>query len=71
MDIHRCHTSAAITVPNGGQGGFKTKLKELGVDGFRDSMMYLERRIKPTLDKLTGVSGRVYVVQQDPIAQGC
>ena len=64
MTIGREGAGAAVTVPNGVKGGFRTKLKEEGVEGFWDLMTDLEKRLRPVINKSTGAKPMVYVVQR-------
>jgi len=54
---------AAITVPNGVKGGFRTKLQEMGPKGFRELIADIEKRLRP-LVRQTNAKPVVYVVQR-------
>lgn len=42
----QCAT-AAVTVPNGVRGGFRTKLKQAGPEGFRSLISGIEKKLRP------------------------
>ena len=45
---------AAVTIPNGISGGFKSRLKELGIEGFLDLIATIEKQTRPLLEKSAG-----------------
>lgn len=55
---------AAVTIPNGVRGGFRTQLKEVGEDGFVDLLRTIERRLRPTLKRSTGSKCMLYALQR-------
>lgn len=55
---------AAATVPNGISGGFRTSLKELGVDGFLELVAEIEKRIHPIIKSSRGSRAIVYATQR-------
>jgi hypothetical protein len=62
---------AAVTVPNGVKGGFRTKLKEGGVEGFRSLVEGLERSLRHAkrVQKSKGVKPFLYVHQRHFLSQ--
>lgn len=55
---------AAATVPNGISGGFRTSLKELGVDGFLELVAGIEKRIRPIIKSSRGSRAIFYATQR-------
>ncbi len=54
----------AITVPHAVRGGFRTKLKRVGEDGFFEMIGDIGRRLRPVLRKSKGSTARVYALQR-------
>lgn len=54
----------AITVPHGIKGGFKNKLKNIGVDGFKDLLERVEKNLRRPVKKAPGTKPLVYVIQR-------
>ena len=55
---------AAMTVPNGVKGGFRTKLERVGIEGFRSLVATLELGLRPTVLKSKGAKPFLYVTQR-------
>lgn len=55
---------AAVTVPNGVKGGFRTKLKKVGIAGFRSLIRTLEVALRPTVMKSKGAKPFICVNQR-------
>lgn len=64
MAAQRSHAIAAITIPNGIAGGFKSRLRELGQKGFRDLVTSLEKRVRPVVKRSTDAKPMIYVSQR-------
>lgn len=64
MNISRHRAHAAITVPNGIKGGFRTKLKSLGRSGFVEMMLSIEERTRRVVKRSTGAAPFAYVLQR-------
>lgn len=64
MVITADHASAAITVPNGVKGGFKTKLKERGAEGFMELLHEISENTRPILRDVSEASASVHAVQR-------
>lgn len=56
--------AAGITVPHGVRGGFRTKLKYVGEEGFFDLLTKIKRRLRPVLQKSKGSKAIVYATQR-------
>lgn len=54
MNLRDSMAIAAVTVPNGVRGGFRTKLADLGPDGFRSLVCELEAALRPLLNQSKG-----------------
>jgi len=54
----------AITVPHCIRGGFKNKLKDIGIDGFKDLLKEIEKNLRGPIKKAPGTKPLVYVVQR-------
>lgn len=55
---------AAVTIPNGVKGGFRTKLGALGVDGFMKLMTELENRLRSVIKRSPRAKAVIYVTQR-------
>jgi len=55
---------AAITIPNGVRGGFRTKLRQVGEAGFFDLLGRIEKRVRPILRRSKGSKALVYALQR-------
>lgn len=64
MGIRRSHAIAAVVVPNGVKGGFRTKLSSLGLEGFRELVADLEQRVRPVVQRSSGAKPMVIVSQR-------
>jgi hypothetical protein len=64
MSINRKHAVAAITVPNGVKGGFRSKLSSLGLDGFLDVVRSIESNLRPVVKRSTGAKPMIYATQR-------
>lgn len=64
FSIKRTVASAAVTIPNGVKGGLKTKLKELGSDGFMDLIQRIEKNLRPLGNQTKSYRPMLYVIQQ-------
>lgn len=64
MGINRKNAVAAITVPNGVKGGFRTKLSSIGLDGFLELVQDLERGLHPIIKRSKGAKPMIYAAQQ-------
>jgi hypothetical protein len=69
MVIHRSYAAAAVTVPNGVKGGFKSKLSSLGIEGFRELMGELEHRTRSLLKLSPGARPLLYLSQRHFLSQ--
>jgi hypothetical protein len=64
MVVSSEHAVAAVTVPNGVKGGFKTKIKECGQDGFMGMLQELAENTHPILRDVPQASVFLYAVQR-------
>jgi hypothetical protein len=64
MGLSAESAGAAVTVPNGVKGGFRTRLRELGWDGFFDLLCRIETNLRPTIRKSKGAKPLVYALQR-------
>jgi hypothetical protein len=55
---------ADVTVPNGVKGGFRTKLKKVGLEGFRSLVATLEFAVRPVINRSKGAKPLIYVTQR-------
>lgn len=69
MRIHRSRAIAAITVPNGVKGGFKSKLRSGGIDGFLKLITDLEHRVRPIVRRSRGAKPIIYATQRHFLSQ--
>jgi hypothetical protein len=58
------HAIAAVTVPNGVKGAFKTKLKQVELKGFQNLISRLEKNLRPILRRSRGAKPILYVTQR-------
>lgn len=56
--------SASVTVPNGVGGGFKSRLKSEGVDGFVELLQSIEKNLRPILKRSEKSKPVMYVTQR-------
>lgn len=64
MGINRAKAVAAITVPNGVKGGFRTKLKAIGMENFFDLVRDVEKRLQPVIKRSKGSKPMMYATQR-------
>ena len=64
MALHTPWAEAAVTVPNGVKGGFRTKLRNLGREGFQELIAELEQRLQPIIKQSLGARPTIYVTQR-------
>ncbi|MCH8344673.1 MAG: hypothetical protein IH983_11875 [Planctomycetes bacterium] len=64
MALGQTRAGAAITVPNGVRGGFRTKLKVVGEEGFLALLRDIEKRIRPVLRRSKGSTAMIYALQR-------
>ena len=64
LAIRETMAIAAATVPNGVSGGFRTSLKELGVDGFLELVARIEEQIRPIIKRSKGSRAVFYATQR-------
>ncbi|MEM8834256.1 MAG: hypothetical protein AAGD00_00415 [Planctomycetota bacterium] len=64
MNIGAESCAASITVPNGVRGGFRSRLKSAGRDGFFELILDIEKRLRPVLHRSSGSRARVYALQR-------
>ncbi|MEQ9588043.1 MAG: hypothetical protein RJS97_08825 [Parvibaculaceae bacterium] len=64
MGINRKHAVAAITVPNGVKGGFRTKLTSIGLEGFLGLVDELEQGLRPIIKQSEGAKPMIYATQR-------
>lgn len=56
--------AAAVTIPNGVSGGFRSRLKATGLDGFIELMVSIQTRLSPVLQSSNGSRAIVYATQR-------
>jgi len=64
MALHQEEAEAAITIPNGVRGGFRTKLRQVGEAGFLDLLSRIEKRTRSILRRSKGSKALVYALQR-------
>jgi hypothetical protein len=71
LGLNAENAKAAITVPNGVKGGFRTRLKENGVEGFRSLVAELESALRHTkrVGKSKGAKPILYARQRHFLSQ--
>ena len=62
--INRSHAIAAVTVPNGVRGGFKSKLTSVGLQGFLKIVEDIEKRVRPVVNRSNAAQPMIYVTQR-------
>jgi hypothetical protein len=62
--LRQSDAEAAITIPNSVRGGLRTKLRELGEEGFCNLLAKIEKRVRPVLRRSKGSRAFVYAVQR-------
>ncbi len=61
--------SAAITVPNGVSGGFRTRLKDKRFDGFIELIREIEGRLRPVIKSSHESRATMYATQRHYLSQ--
>lgn len=69
MSISRTYAVAAVTVPNGIKGGFKTKLRDEGFDAFNSMLIDIENNLRGVTKQSKGASPFVYALQRHYLHQ--
>lgn len=64
LSLRRSEAEAAITIPNGVPGGFRTRLRDVGEKGFFSLVAKIEERVRPTLQRSKGSKALVYALQR-------
>lgn len=64
MGLGQNEAGAAITIPNGVRGGFRTRLKKVGEEGFIDVLRDIEKRLRPVLRRSKDSRAVLYAVQR-------
>ena len=64
MGLSRRHALAALTIPNGVKGGFRSKLKDLGIEGFLELVTAIEANLRPTQKSSIGAKPMIYATQR-------
>jgi len=64
MSINRDFAAASITIPNGVKGGFRTKLKTDGEDGFRELLRDIESKLRHLSRRSTGANVHASALQR-------
>ena len=64
LALHTDEAQAAITVPNGIRGGFRTRLRSIGIDGFGQILLDIEQNMRPIVRRSSGAEPRVYAIQR-------
>lgn len=64
LAISRERATATITVPNGVRGGFKSRLKNRGFEGFEELVLGIEENLRPLIKKSHNASPVMYVLQR-------
>lgn len=64
ISLNRRHAIAAITVPNGVRGGFRSKLANIGFDGFFELVKEIESKLRPVIKKSAGAKPMLYATQR-------
>ncbi|MEO2031407.1 MAG: hypothetical protein ABGZ35_04925 [Planctomycetaceae bacterium] len=74
LGIRPEHPVAAITIPNGVAGGFRTRLKELGLDRFLGLAQEIKNNLTPVLTRSKNSKAIIYASQRhyrsQPITDG-
>lgn len=58
------NVSAAITIPNGIKGQFKSRLKLAGIDGFKNLLAKVEANLRESIIKVPKARPLVYIIQR-------
>ena len=69
LAINSAHAIAAVTVPNGVKGGFRTKLKASGLEGFMGLLSTLEKRLRPIIRESRGAKPIIHLIQRHYASQ--
>jgi len=69
MGLHQDRAFASVVVPNGVRGGFRTKLRNLGQDGWIELLSQLHRRARSVLRRSKGSRALVRAAQRHYLTQ--
>lgn len=64
VSLRQDEAEAAITIPNGVRGGFRTRLRQVGEAGFLDLLTKIEKQVRPILRRSKGSKALVYALQR-------
>lgn len=64
MSIRRDGAAAMVTVPNGVKDGFRTKLKDAGLEGFRKLVLDIEKNLRPLTKRPTEAKPVIVALQR-------
>lgn len=64
LGIGSTDCAVSITVPNGVRGGFRTRLREIGRDGFVDLLSEIESQARPVLKQSKNAGITAYALQR-------
>lgn len=64
LALDKSHAVAAITIPNGIKGGFRSKLKEVELEGYMQLLAQIEMRVRPILQRSTTAKPAIYLTQR-------
>jgi len=64
MNIGAQQATASVTVPNGIKGGFRTKLRQQGCDGFIQILLEVEKNLRPICRKSSSARPFAYALQR-------
>lgn len=64
LALHDDEAIAGVTVPNSVRGGFKTRLKAIGYDGFVDLLLDIEDRLQEVVQQSKDARPRIYAIQR-------
>ncbi len=69
MVLRESEAVAAIVVPNGVSGGFRTRLKECGLNEFIELLQEIERRLRPVIRRSEDSKPLIYATQRHYLSQ--
>ncbi len=70
MDMGSKGAAACVTVPNGVKGGVRSKLRNLGYEGFQDVVLEIENNTRSVTQRCAGARPMIYATQRHYPSQG-
>jgi hypothetical protein len=64
LSLNQSSAVAAVTMPNGMKNRVRPKLSKLGLHGFMELVVDLEKRLRPIIERSPGAKPKIYATQR-------